>query len=260
VMRTSLAPGMLDMLAWNLNRDVTEARLFEMGSVYEFSGEAHVEPRRACLGATAAAVRSALPLGQALDVSKGEHAVAAETLRGFKGDVENLLAAFAGDVSYERETTDYFHPGRSSRALVNGVVVAQFGQIHPEVAAARKLRQDVFLAEFDLEQLYTLGMRPVQFVPLGKYPAVERDFSLVFADEVSFEQMRKSVAGLTIVELREFRPVEIFRGGSIAAGKYSALLRVRFQSAERTLREDEVAQWSGKIVAALAGLGGVQRV
>ena len=63
-----------------------------------------------------------------------------------------------------------------------------------------------------------------------------------------------------MAELREFRPVEMFRGGSIAAGKYSILLRARFQSAERTLREDEVAQWSGKIVAALLRLGGVQRV
>ena len=260
VMRTSLAPGMLDMLARNLNRDVSEARLFEMGGVYEFWGESHVEPRRACLGATATAVRSALPMGQALDVSKGEHAAAAETFRGFKGDVENLLAAFAGNVSYAREAADYFHPGRSARALVNGVLVAQFGQIHPEVAAARKLRQDVFLAEFDLQKLYKLGLRPVQFTPLGKYPAVERDFSFVFADEVSFEQMRKSVAGLDVAELREFRPVEIFRGGSIAAGKFSALLRVQFQSAERTLREDEVAQWSGKIVAALTELGGAQRV
>jgi phenylalanyl-tRNA synthetase beta chain len=53
--------------------------------------------------------------------------------------------------------------------------------------------------------------------------------------------------------------VEIFRGGSIAAGRYSVLLRVRFQSAERTLREDEVAQWSGRIVGSLVGLGGVQR-
>ncbi len=260
VMRTSLAPGMLDMLAWNLNRDVAEARLFEMGSVYEFSGEAHVEPRRACLGATAAAVRSSLPAGQALDVSKGDHALAAETFRGFKGDMETLLAAFADEVRYDRETAEYFHPGRSARALVNGALVAQFGQIHPEVAAARKLRQDVFLAEFDLEQLYKLGLRPVQFTPLGKYPAVERDLSFVFADEISVEQMRNSVAGLSLAGLREFRLVEIFRGGSIAAGKYSALLRVRFQSAERTLREDEVAQLSARIVASLAGLGGVQRV
>ncbi len=61
VMRTSLVPGMLDMLAWNLNRDVSEARLFEMASVYGLSGGERVEPRRACLGATAAAVRGALP-------------------------------------------------------------------------------------------------------------------------------------------------------------------------------------------------------
>ena len=180
--------------------------------------------------------------------------------QGFKGDVENILAAFAGELSYDRETAEYFHPGRSARALVNGVVVAQFGQIHPEVAGARKLRQDVYLAEFDLEALYGIGLRTVKFAPLGKYPAVERDFSFVFDDDVSFEEMRKAVAGLNIPELREFRPVEIFRGGGIAAGKYSVLLRVRFQSAERTLREDEVARWSGKIVEGLTKLGGAQRV
>src|SRR5271165_223527 len=111
VMRTSLVPGMLDMLAWNLNRDVAEARLFEMGSTYQMSDGERVEPRRACLGATAAAVRAALPAGGALDVSKGEQAAAAEAFRGFKGDVENLLDAFAGKVSYDREVAEYFHPG-----------------------------------------------------------------------------------------------------------------------------------------------------
>jgi phenylalanyl-tRNA synthetase beta chain len=264
VMRTSLVPGMLDMLGWNLNRDVPQARLFEIGSVYEMSGgvagEARVEPRRACLGATAAAVRAELPVGGKLDVSKGEQADAAEAFRGFKGDVENLLAAFGGEAKYDRETAEHFHPGRSARALVNGMVVAQFGQIHPEVAAARKQRQDVFIAEFDLEQLYQIGLRPVRFVPLGRYPAVERDFSFIFADDVSFATMRDAVVAAGAMELREFSPVEIFRGGAIAAGKYSVLLRARFQSAERTLREDEVVQWSTKIVAALANVGGVQRV
>jgi phenylalanyl-tRNA synthetase beta chain len=259
VMRTSLVPGMLEMLAWNLNRDVAEARLFEIGSVYQLSDGQRVEPRRACLGATLASVRSALPVGGALDVSKGEHAAAAEAFRGFKGDVENLLAAFAGEVSYDRAAAEYFHPGRSARALINGAPVAQFGQIHPAVAAARKLRQDVFLAELDLEQLYTIGLRTAKFSPLGKYPAVERDFSFVFNDDVTFAQMRDAVTGLSIAELRDVRPVEIFRGGSIPDGKYSVLLRVRLQSADRTLREDELAQWSGKIVAALTGLGGTQR-
>jgi phenylalanyl-tRNA synthetase beta chain len=88
---------------------------------------------------------------------------------------------------------------------------------------------------------------------------VERDFSFIFADAVSFEEMRKVVAAAQVNELREFKPVEMFRSGSIGAGKYSILLRAKFQSSERTLREEEVAQWSAKIVAALHGLGGTQR-
>ncbi len=259
VMRTSLVPGMLDMLAWNLNRDVADARLFEVGSVYELTDGERSEPRRACLGATVTAVQRSLPTGGALDVSKGEHASASEAFRGFKGDIESLLTAFAGEMSYDRETSDYFHPGRSSRARVNGATVAQFGQVDPEVAAARKLRQAVFLAEFDLEQLYKLGLRTIRFTPLAKYPAVERDFSFVFSDDITFEEMRKAVVSAGVAELQEFRPAEIFRGGSIGAGKYSVLLRARFQSSGHTLRDDEIAQWSAKIVAALTTLGGVQR-
>jgi len=260
VMRTSLAPGMLDMLAWNLNRDSESVRLFEMGQVYELAAGERVEPRRLCLGATLAAVQASLPVGGILDVSKGEHAVSAEAFRSFKGDVENLLASFAGDrLTFDRQAAEYLHPGRSARALVEGAPVAQFGLIHPDVASQRKLRQDVFLAEIDLDQLYRRGLRPVPFTPLPKYPAVERDFSFIFADSVTFEAMQTAVAALAPVELRNFRPVEIFRGGSIGAGKYSILLRATFQSSERTLREDEVAQWSAKIVAALQRLGGGQR-
>jgi len=261
VMRTSMAPGMLDMLAWNLNRDSENVRLFEMGRVFEMSGGERVEPGRLCLGATLAAVRGSLPAGAALDVSKGEQAAAAEAFRGFKGDVENLLSAFASsELSFDRETADYFHPGRSARALMDGAVVAQFGQISENVKVERKLRQDVFLAEIDLERLHAIGLRTVWFAPLGKYPAVERDFSFVFSNEVEFEAMRRAVMGLGLDALRSLVPVEIFRGGSIEPGHYSILLRVRLQSDEGTLRDEQIAQWSSKVVGALQGLGGVQRV
>ena len=264
VMRTSLVPGMLDMLAWNLNRDSENVRLFEMAQVYELADGARAEPRRACLGATLAAVKEATPAGAILDLtkdaSKGEHAAATEAFRAFKGDVENLLAPFADkNFSFDRQTAEYFHPGRSARALLDGAPVAQFGQIHPDVAGARKLRQDVFLAELDLESLYRRGLREPLSAPLPKYPAVGRDFSFIFADAVSFEEMRKAVAAARVTELRAFKPVEMFRSAAIGAGKYSILLRAKFQSSERTLREEEVAQWSAKIVAALQRLGGTQR-
>src|SRR6202051_5188348 len=237
VMRTALAPGMLDMLAWNLNRNAEDVRLFEMGRVYEMRGGERIEPTRACLGATLTAVQAWLPVGALLEEEPG----AAEYFRCFKGDVENLLATFAyRELSFDRETAEYFHPGRSARAVMDGAVVAQFGQIAESVKAERKLRQDVFLAEIDLEQLHARGLRQVRFAPLGKYPAVERDFSFVFSDEVEFEAMRRAVAGLDIGELREFNPIEIFRGGSIDTGKYSILLRAKLQSDEGTLRDEQI--------------------
>jgi len=195
-----------------------------------------------------------------LDVSKGEQAEAAEAFRSFKGDVENLLVAFQySELSFDRETAEYFHRGRSARALMDGAVVAQLGQIAESVKVERKLRQDIFLAEIDLEQLHARGLRTVKFAPLAKYPAVERDFSFVFADNVEFEAMRQAVMGMRLKALRDFRPVEIFRGRSIGAGRYSILLRARLQSDEATLRDEQIAEWSGQIVRALQGLGGVQR-
>ena len=275
VMRTTMVPGMLDMLAWNLNRDAENVRLFEMGRVYEMRDGQRVEPERMCLGATAAAVRAGIPALEMLDLSKRKtksppkpkdgsggapSEFVAEEFRAFKGDVENLLSAFSyGELTFDRETPEYFNPGRSARALIDRMPVAQFGQISDAVKASRKLRQDVYLAEFDLEQLHARGLRTILYAPLPKYPAVERDFSFIFSDEVEFEAMRSAVMALRISELREFKPVEIFRGGSIEPGKYSILLRARLQSDEETLRDEQIAAWSGETVKALQNLGGVQR-
>ncbi len=249
VMRSSLLPGMLNMLAYNLNRGADNVRLFEAGSIFEATGTATVEPKRICMGATSAPV----PKKQGWGAHDG----------GFfelKGDVENLLHAFQHrSLKYDAQSADYYYPGHSARALMDGALVAQFGQLHPEIATVRKLRQNVFIAEIYLDRLYLQGLRAVRYQALPRYPAVERDFSFVFDDGVTFEKIQATVIGLGLSELRSFVPVEIFRGGDVPAGNYSQLLRARLQSAEHTLREDEVAQWSAQIIKALEGLGGKLR-
>jgi phenylalanyl-tRNA synthetase beta chain len=142
---------------------------------------------------------------------------------------------------------------------MDGATVAQFGQIHPDVAAARKLRQDVFVAEVLVDRLYQHDLRQSRYEALPRFPAVERDFSFVFKDDVKFADINQAVCGLGIVELRSFVPIEMFRGEQVGAGKYSILMRAKLQSSERTLRDNEVAQWSTQIAKALEALGGVQR-
>jgi phenylalanyl-tRNA synthetase beta chain len=249
VMRSSMVPGMLNMLAYNLNRGTDNLRLFESGHVFERAGEQAVELKRVCLGATGDAVTAQVHQpGRAL------------SFFDMKGDVENLLHLFQGaGLYYDAPMAEYYHPSRAARAVLDGTTIAQFGQIHPEIAAARKLRQDVFVAEVFLDRLYKHGLRQVRYTALPRYPAVRRDFSFVFDDSVAFEKLEKAVAALGLAELRAFLPAEIFRGGTIPAGECSLLLRATFQSGERTLREDEVAQWSERIVQALEGRGGKLR-
>jgi len=88
---------------------------------------------------------------------------------------------------------------------------------------------------------------------------VERDFSFLFEQRVTYDLIRGAVEALRIPELRRLVPVEIFRGGAVPAGRYSLLLRATLQSSERTLREDEVALWSSQIIQALQALGGTLR-
>jgi phenylalanyl-tRNA synthetase beta chain len=248
VMRNSLVPGMLSMLAWNLNRGESDARLFEMGHVFSApSEEATEETPMLCIGATGNAVSPSVH-GSARPYS----------LFDLKGDVETLLGAFEIDnLCFEK--SGHYHPGRSARAVVSGVTLAEFEQIHPDVAAARKLKQEIYIAQVHLDRLLALPLRTPRYQPLSKFPAIDRDFSFLFADSVSYEQIESAVCQLQIAELRRIQPVEIFRGGAVPAGKYSALLRVQFQSMEHTLRDDEVAQWSAQIIKALEAVGGSLR-
>jgi phenylalanyl-tRNA synthetase beta chain len=248
-MRTSLVPGLLAQVAYNLNRGNTDVRLFESGHIFAPSGDTVNERVALTLLATGTAAQP------------GVHGKSvAYTFFDAKGHVEEIVAHFeSASVAYDRTTPSYYHPGRSARVLLDGKEVARLGQIHPDIAAARKLKQDVYLAEILIENLYAHELRAPHYRPIARYPVVERDFSMLFPEGMEFDKMQTAVAALNIAELLAFEPVEIFRGGSLPKDRYSLLVRARYQSPERTLRDEEVNQWSQQIVKALETLGGTMR-
>ncbi len=248
-LRTSLIPGLLNMVGYNLNRGTSTVRLFEAGEVFEKLGDHHDERRHMGFVATGDAI------------AKNVHSPAQPyTFFHMKGDVEELLAAFEHQkLQFDDQTPPYFHPGRSARAVMDGETVGYFGQLHPNLATARKLRQEVYVAELMLDRLYRHSLREPRYQRISKFPAVERDFSFIFDEAVTFERIRSAVDELGLSDLQQFLPAEIYRGEKVGPGKYSVLLHAEFQSMERTLRDDEAAQWSEKIIAQLQSLGGMLR-
>ncbi len=248
-MRTSLLPGLINMVSYNLNRGTTNVRLFETGEVFQKLGDGLDEHRHLGFAATGDLI------------PKSMHSAAQPyTFFHMKGDIEALLGAFEHQsLDFDADVPEYFHPGRAARAVMDGETIAYFGQLRPEQAAARKLRQEVYIAEVMLDRLYRHPLREPRYQRISKFPAVERDFSFVFDDGVTFERIQSAIADLGLTELQSFIPAEIYCGEKVGAAKYSVLLHAEFQSQERTLRDDEVAQWSAQIIARLEALGGVLR-
>jgi phenylalanyl-tRNA synthetase beta chain len=251
MLRPSLASGMARMLAHNLHRDVATVRLFEMGTVFTGSTCGVREATGLTIGATGGAAVSAL--------HGGDDALIFEV----KGALESLLGGFAGAVSFDTKGLPaWIAAGRGGRALLDGEPVAVFGELSGDEMQRRKLRQSCVVAEVTAQALLASPLRQPVARDLSRYQAVERDFSFVFPDSVRWNAIATAVDGLPIHELRSVRPVEIFRdtkGKAVPAGSYSLLLRVMFQSSERTLTEEELTGGSEKIVAALKVLGGTQR-
>jgi phenylalanyl-tRNA synthetase beta chain len=251
MLRPSLAPGMATMLAHNLHRDVATVRLFEMGTVFTGSTAEVREATGLSIGATGGAAVSAL--------HGGDDTLIFEV----KGALEALLARFAGAVSFDTKgLPGWIAAGRGGRALLDGKPVAVFGELSAEELQRRKLRQSCVVAEVTATALLTGSLRQPVARELSRYQAVERDFSFVFPDSVRWETIAAATDGLRVTDLRSVRPVEIFRdakGKAVPAGSYSMLLRVVFQSNERTLNEEELTGGSERIVAALTALGGTQR-
>jgi phenylalanyl-tRNA synthetase beta chain len=137
-----------------------------------------------------------------------------------------------------------------------------FGELSAEEMQRRKLRQTCVVAVLWAQSLLDRPLRQIVTRELSRFQAVERDFSFMFPDAVRWKAIEAGLRGLGIAAMQRVAPVEIFRdakGKTVAAGSYSLLTRVLFQSSERTLTDDELTGWSESIVAALTKLGGVQR-
>jgi phenylalanyl-tRNA synthetase beta chain len=242
MLRPSLLPGMVGMLALNLNRDVEDAALFEAGTAFSGSTEKVEERPALAIGATG-------------------RAFAAKTVDFYdlKGTVEALLKAFTARSLYFDKLLlpAWLHPGRAARVVLDGSTVGYFGQLHPEEAVRRKLKQPVFAGEIYLDRVYRQALRQPLARELSRYQAVRRDFSLVFADSVAWESIEDALNGLNLAELLSFAPKEIRREAkSVPAGHYSLLLGTVFQSQERTLRDEELQEFSQKVVTAMESIGG----
>jgi phenylalanyl-tRNA synthetase beta chain len=251
VLRPSLVPGMLTMVAGNLHRDVSDVRLFELGTVFSGTTEKVEERPSLAFGAV-----GNLPEQAALHVTR------VIDFHDMKGAVEQLLARFqARSVYFDRFEVDagvmpeWLHPYRAARIVVDGITAGWFGQLHPREAAVRKLKEPVLIGEIYLDRLYKLPLRKPIAKEISRFQPVRRDFSLILDQKIAWETINQAVAALQIPELVDWRVREVFRDRKLGTGEYSLLMGTTFQAADRTLREEELQSFQNRVVEAVGKVG-----
>jgi phenylalanyl-tRNA synthetase beta chain len=223
VLRTRLLPSLIDAARRNLELGARGVALFELAHVYQPGGD--------------------LP-------DEGRH-VAGIVEGGWgraKGVVETLYAALKAEARFERTTDELLHPGKAA-SVGAGIV----GELHPGLV------DGVWGGfELDLCTLLREARDEVKFEDVIGYPPAREDLAFAVAEEVSAGDLVDAAREAVGPELREMRPFDVYRGEQVGPGRKSIAFRVSFQSAERTLSDDDAAGLRARIVEALADRFGAE--
>jgi phenylalanyl-tRNA synthetase beta chain len=243
-MRQTLIPGLLDSLRHNMNQGLRDVRLFEIGRVFNISGERGLPDERIALAMVAT--------GGALNenVAQASHEL---DLFDVKGALETAIDWMnLVPLNFKEISVKHLRPGQEGEiSLASGEQIGTIGRLSEEVASSYKFRQPVFVIELDLSALLDSDNNVVQYARLPKYPSVVRDLTLLIDRKVTFADLKNAVHDQDIPDCKQVKLVGTYDGSGIPTGKRSITLRIEYRSDERTLRDDEVEQHHSNLTTSL---------
>lgn len=248
-MRTTLWAGLLQAVAYNVNRQQTRVRLFESGLRFMPSPD----------GLQQQPMLAGVAWGDVLPEQWGSAARRADFF-DLKSDLESLLeqAGLLEQARFVPDSLPALHPGQSARIECDGQTLGWMGALHPGLAEELDLPTPVLLFELALSPLLA-GHLP-KFSEISRFPAVRRDIAIVLDETISFQQVLECAQTSAPEILHEVKLFDLYTGKGIDSGRKSLALSLTLQANSRTLTDVEVDAAVSDILAALGGkLGAVLR-
>ncbi len=248
-LRTTLLPGLVEVIQRNFNRRVTNGAIFEIGRVFypdsiDGAGFQSALPEERMM-------LSAAGTGQTLN-SWHQPAIAIDFYY-FKGVLETLLTALGlAKISFEATGKEPgFHPGRTAQVMVNGNQVGLIGELHPDVLENYDLPVPVVTFSVDLTRLTSLPGKSKTYTPLPHFPGVNRDIAVVLPKDIPAAEVCFLIEKTGGNLLRNVRLFDVYQGEQIKKGYRSLAFTLVFQADDRTLTDNEVSVSMEAITAVL---------
>ena len=241
VMRSTLLSSLIPCVQYNINRQQSRVRFFELGLRFDYQNAKNINdlkqiPTLAMIAVGAKTAESWHGKPQSMDFFD------------LKGEVEELLGAARVQADYVRSTREWLHPGQSAEILVAGKSIGYLGRLHPSLEDELDLGT-TWVAELD--QLAVLQTYVSNFTELSRFPSVRRDIALLISDNINVSEIQQLIGKAGGELLDSSWLFDVYTGQGVENGKRSLAFALLWQHPSRTLEDAEIKSGMDHIIQVL---------
>lgn len=238
VLRTSLLPGLLQVVKYNWDHQCPNISGFEIGRVHFKKGDQYIEQSVA---------------GIILSGKRHPHSWdgKAEEFDFFdlKGIVENMLAGLhVENVSFKPNTLEIFHSGRQGAVYVGSLEIGSIGEVHPSIQRRLDVPQRIYFAEFDLHNLLKVCKKERKMEEIPIFPCSERDWTITLPEAIPVQQVLDLITAVPSRLLEEVTLLDLYRSGKIGSDKKNVTFHFVYRDAKKTIEQEAVDAEHGRII------------
>ena len=245
-MRTTLVPAVIEAAKRNIAQQNKDLWLFETANVYEpkalpLTEVPHERP-----------VACGIMMGKVTEAAWNQ-AQRDTDFYDVKGVVDGLLAKLGlTQFDIQPSSESYYHPGVSAHYTVNGITIANYGELHPQVVKNFDLSGKVYMFEIDLEAVLSITVPPFRYQSFSKFPGTSRDLAIVAPVSVTSGEIVALIKEYGGEYLESVSIFDVYEGEHIEAGYRSLAYNLQFRSMEGTLNDEDIDGAIHAIIDALA--------
>lgn len=240
-MRSTLLSSLIPCVQYNLNRQQSRVRFFELGLRFDYQDAKSIQDLKQIPTLALVAVGSQQPESWHVKPQPMD-------FFDFKGEIEEILAAGRVKVEYVRSERAWLHPGQSAEILVDGQSIGYLGRLHPSLENELDL-STTWVAELD--QTAVLQSYVSNFTELSRFPSIRRDIALLISDNINVRDIQQLIEKTGGELLDSTWLFDVYTGQGVEEGKRSLAFALLWQHPSRTLEDAEIKSGMDNIIQVL---------
>lgn len=230
-MRSSLIPGLIRTLSYNLNRQNNSLSLFEMGYISNPIKDKELPEESLYVGVALAGIK------YLKDHTKNEEIYDFYDIKGIADQIFNKTRVKA---FYKESSFSYLHPYQQAEIFINNKKLGLLGKLHPLIAKNFDIETDCFILEINMNLLFEEYNSNIKYIEVPRFPSSERDLALLVPEKITSDLIIETVNNSKVDILRKVKIFDIYKGTNIPKGYYSIAINMEFNKIKETLTDKEI--------------------